>query len=990
MENNTEKKYKYIAFISYRHTKPDFEIAEKIHQMVENFKVPKELNEDGKYNEMRVFRDREELTTKDLSESLDEALRESEYLIIVCSKRTPLSPWCTREVSEFKKYHDDSKIIPILIEGEPYESFNEELTNLKSIEVDDKGNEIVKPLELLAADVRPEIVKDRNFEGYESLEAKKDPKLDELTKDSIKILKNTEIYRIMATILGVNYGDLKQRHKERRLRRMVQLSALVAVVLTIFGIAMTNLYFKAVEAEREATSQTSMMTLKVADQANLDGDRAFALLVSEEAMKAVDPRMANYDELNANYSRILNDALLSPKYSTQMVLNTDSEAPFYDVSRDGEYLVSGGELNTAIVWDLKNANIIKTLEFDAPVSAIKIKGDSKSFLVATKDSKLHLVDYETFEDKVVIESPGTYFFQIGLSENEKYIITIKSNKQFQYYDANNYSLVSEQVLNTPQITSLVTLRDESGYILLTDDGAVNMFDIETGELMKELEPVVPDRGAMRASSLSKNGKVFAYSGDRQITIYNIETGEKRLITDSVSYPTTLLLNSEGTVVFADSSLDINSWNTETLEFLRSFNLDKKSASRMALNNAEDKLVVAFDDDFSIAVFEDIQSPRDFIKSEMIKSVGSNHDNYIISVRFTKDDKYIITNSQDTKIKIISTDYGQSFKTLKGQIKAISSDNNLILLIDSENVMSTYNISEDKLIEMGELGEDFTTITTQYAISNDGKYFAFTDIGNYNVSVFGSDGYSIYDTKRHNSLSDFSIIPDIEMVDSADLLFTLGEDGEVYVFSLSSGEFIRSIKDKEEFAMKIIPSADGSLLGIEYLNGQTSILNVETGEMVQQIDGKVFKVIGEEGKLSRVLGQQGRRLFEFINGNMEFYASNDERKGITNRDYNYDFVSLDEKYLLTTISGGNAVVTDLKTGDRIRTLQAYGELLSKAVMNSDSTIVVFEYSNDETLVSKFYNTEELQKMADELIGNRELTDNEKSNIGIITRITDEQQ
>ncbi len=170
-----------------------------------------------------MFRDREELTTKDLSESLDEALRESEYLIIVCSKRTPLSPWCTREVREFKKYHDDSKIIPILIEGEPYESFNEELTNLRAIEIDEVGNEVEKPLELLAADLRPESVKNRNFIGYEKLEENKNPQLDVLTNESIKILKNTEIYRIMATILGVNYGDLRQRHKERRLRRMVQL-----------------------------------------------------------------------------------------------------------------------------------------------------------------------------------------------------------------------------------------------------------------------------------------------------------------------------------------------------------------------------------------------------------------------------------------------------------------------------------------------------------------------------------------------------------------------------------------------------------------------------------------------------------------------------------------------------------------------------------------------------------------------------------------------
>lgn len=284
-----------------------------------------------------------------------------------------------------------------MIEGEPYESFNEELTNLRAIEIDEVGNEVEKPLELLAADLRPESVKNRNFKGYEKLEENKNPQLDVLTNESIKILKNTEIYRIMATILGVNYGDLRQRHKERRLRRMVQLSALVAVFLTIFGIAMTNMYFKAVAAEREATQQTSMMILKAADQANQIGDRGFALLVSEEAMSKTSPEMNSYSELVVNYNRILNDALLSPEYSTQQVLKTDSETPFYDVSIEGGWLVSGGELNTAKIWTISNGEILKSLEFGAPVSAVKISPDNTVIYVATKDGKLHKVDSKTYE-----------------------------------------------------------------------------------------------------------------------------------------------------------------------------------------------------------------------------------------------------------------------------------------------------------------------------------------------------------------------------------------------------------------------------------------------------------------------------------------------------------------------------------------------------------------------------------------------------------------
>ena len=98
-----QKNYKYKAFISYRHIQPDASIAQAVHTMVETFKVPKELQIDGKQLPFRVFRDREELTTSSLDDSIDEALKSSEYLIVICSKRLPQSSWCNREVEQFIK-----------------------------------------------------------------------------------------------------------------------------------------------------------------------------------------------------------------------------------------------------------------------------------------------------------------------------------------------------------------------------------------------------------------------------------------------------------------------------------------------------------------------------------------------------------------------------------------------------------------------------------------------------------------------------------------------------------------------------------------------------------------------------------------------------------------------------------------------------------------------------------------------------------------------
>ena len=135
-----EVSYKYDAFISYRHVEPDQTVAKYVHQMIEIFKAPKASYKDGKSPVFRVFRDREELAARDLGASIEEALAQSRYLVVICSKRTPLSEWCQKDIEIFKGLHGEERIIPVLIEGEPDEAFP---SSLKEIKDQGDGHEIL-------------------------------------------------------------------------------------------------------------------------------------------------------------------------------------------------------------------------------------------------------------------------------------------------------------------------------------------------------------------------------------------------------------------------------------------------------------------------------------------------------------------------------------------------------------------------------------------------------------------------------------------------------------------------------------------------------------------------------------------------------------------------------------------------------------------------------------------------------------------------------
>ena len=78
-EKKMGNRFRYDAFISYRHCFPDSEIAQNLQKKLENFRLPKAIIEKtGKKRPLRVFRDETELSVADdLSDAISTALWES-------------------------------------------------------------------------------------------------------------------------------------------------------------------------------------------------------------------------------------------------------------------------------------------------------------------------------------------------------------------------------------------------------------------------------------------------------------------------------------------------------------------------------------------------------------------------------------------------------------------------------------------------------------------------------------------------------------------------------------------------------------------------------------------------------------------------------------------------------------------------------------------------------------------------------------------------
>ena len=1012
VENETKRKYKYDAFISYRHIEPDLTIAKILHEMIEKFNIPKHLrtvsNDENSINDkhiFRVFRDREELSTKDLSTMIEEAIANSKNLIVICSKRTSLSPWCRKEVQLFKKIHGVNNIIPVLIEGEPDEAFIDELKNLKVTFINSENMEEEKNIELLAADIRPDEVKSPSFKGYEILEYSKDPKLNELTKKSLDILKKSEIYRIVASMLNVNYGDLKLRHQERYLKRIIYTSVAASIAMLIFVVSVTTLYLKSVASERKANEQTSLMTLNMANEANIQGDRMLGILIAQEAMKNVSPKMEKYNKLKAQYENILNNSLITLPFSNQFILATESETEAFGISSDSKWLMSSGSFNKAIIWNLENGEIQKTLTFEAPVVSIALSPDSKKSYVGTANNKIFEVNMENYEIKNIFGDANLPAVAMRVSKNNKYLIALRNFLILDIFDIQSQKkLYSFTFPIDNMITGFTENPQTNNFFILRKDNSITEYDINTGEaLIVHALATNSEKNFLRKMTVSDNGILF-YSdiqdNTESIVMKNLESGQINHATNVRIFSSNIVVNKDASLLYVNSLNNfITRFDLSNLKPDEEINvperatyLDTKriqyneSIETFALSPDENTLAVVLKN-MTVGAFSGIKNMTTNYSSEFILNEKSTHKAPIEIIRFTPDSKKIITSADDYTIRVMDTEstIGDS-QLLDGKIVASSRDKNSILILSGEKI-SKYNFDTNKEEFIALLDPKFLKIFQEFAITNNVSLVALSDSTNGpSASVFDvKQDKKIYTTKPH--IVKEGILPyilELQFSNDGNFLYTLGPDNQLFVHNAKTGEFLYSLEDKENGeATSFIMSNDDNFVAINYITKKSTIFSLKERKLVQKIDGEVMAIDSENNNIKAIYGQVDSKLFiTKPNSEVLYYADNKIKTSTGSLKFNTINMSFDRKYYILSNPKNNTIITDLVTGEPIRTLYSSNSdfFISLPVISKDNKKVAYNESKDKIVIINMYSIEELSQIASKILKNRQLTEAELNSIG----------
>ena len=268
----------YLAFISYRHAdniEEGRQWATWLQQAIESYEVPGDLvghlAPNGKLIPARIapiFRDEEDLPVHhNLGSAIQQALKISDTLIVVCSPQAVESQYVADEITFFKRQGGAERILALIIDGEPNVSLDagkikrggsisdECFPSPLQFHIDNTGELSKQRTEPLSADFRF-TYGGKKHQGWTNPEALRDwlkynsnlsTRLIEEQVEQYKESHHKAFLKIVAGLLGgiplieltqrdKAYQLKQERLKARRLRQWLCIVAILAVVAIGLGV----------------------------------------------------------------------------------------------------------------------------------------------------------------------------------------------------------------------------------------------------------------------------------------------------------------------------------------------------------------------------------------------------------------------------------------------------------------------------------------------------------------------------------------------------------------------------------------------------------------------------------------------------------------------------------------------------------------------------------------------------------------------------------
>ncbi len=859
---------KYDAFISYRHCELDQFVATTLHKELEAFRLPKtiqkQLNAKGitKKKIERVFRDRDELPiTNNLNDPITNALQNSDFLLVICSPRLKESLWCRKEIETFIKMHGREHIFAVLIEGEPADSFPEELLYEEKITVDASGNEHVEkmPIEPLAADVRGN------------------------SKKEIRKKIKEEVLRLAAPMFDCSYDDLKQRHRERMIRRVVATAGSISAVFALFGIVSSVMAYRINEQATQIKEQ-SVQIQEQSDRINEQyrealttnakqmAEDAFDLMergdieaAKETAYQALSGEMPYTAEAEYALSSALQVYRNGSQIAPKRLLKLDSQIDFCKTSPDGTKLMVVDIFGNIKVYNpIMGEELYSVNTKDSYISENAVGFLDDTTIFYTNDNGLILYNYETKQER---ELKSNYASCFTVDKDGKYILSM-SFDEVNIYDVNTLQSIflMENESEVSFTYDAMFSRGDREIAVVTyekaDLAGVYIIDLQTQEVVDYLTKNnnissmwVEDEYIYLASYSGHeitSGSIYCITSDGKLVWEHTVEGMpddimaySAITTDVVAYSQysklTVLSKENGTVICqTDCGSEIKNYacyiDTDTIcymtrdgEFhylLIDMNTDMVVSDKF-ISNSDNLMEFVFGEgyyvsstymDNAVAIYEYVLG----VDVTELAGVGES----IYGCKLSPDEKYLVYRSSDNMMLMVVN------LEKKEVIREIVTDSNLMdFAVTNENeimVLHWDSVQGYDLLSGELLFERETETSNEYFIRN-GEAYVGDDLFDFYMCDTKT-GEVLFTMEGNHLLQDGMLTSDIEETGEY-YAYASEEEKQLVIGSFEKGDLL-SLDVNINAVQSVKLAMQEEVVYLSYLDYTVEVYDVVTGEYLR--------------------------------------------------------------------------------------------------------------------------------------------------------------
>jgi len=669
--NKQPHDYKFDVFLSY--SRKDELFGKKLEEALESYRLPKQVKASLiARNRLNVFRDKQDLvpTDSDYYQTIARYLKESAFLVVICSPNARRSSYVNQEIQAFLESHEPNRIVPILLSGKP------------NNDTAASPDEYAFPDALCAALSMPLAVEFTQFERAPGRLHKG------LYRDSW--------YTLLSKIFGTERAEIEQLDAKRRARSRAIFAAVSIVIIAVLSIALVFAVIsrqRALNAEQQATRERDhtrrllyASDMSLAQQSFATGNVAMGKKTLESYLPTNQPGQEDLRGFEWYYLwRLYHQELAG--------FDADDVAFLRDGSRFAT--VKG---DTVRVWDAATITEKQSFKLNAGSKADNSNGAEHTYSAIDFSPDGKTLAYGDSER-------GTLLLDLAAGASKKLPLPALNEAQRESSVFGD----DESIQNYWELAGGGTPRFSPDARLIAVDygcGVAALYDARSLKNVATLGNGPPASGCTSFVTFSPDSRLLAYGNDYSVSIW--DTVESRDLgspasdesqPDSVGQVEAVAFSPDGKILaIGDRSQQLILWNIATKRVLARLKGHEGWISALGFSR-DGKTLYSGSTDLTVKLWDFGSYKGDGqINSEKIKVVGTlkGHTGYIRTIVCSAANNLVATVGYDQTVKLWSKQAGREFDAIEN-VTAVSPNADRIARFSDEEPYGTtvYDLHGDK-------------------------------------------------------------------------------------------------------------------------------------------------------------------------------------------------------------------------------------------------------------------------------------------------------